>query len=388
MSAPEAFDLDGQAAVAWTDVDGRRCVARDVCPHRRAPLSSGDVIDGQLRCAYHGWTFDGAGRCTSIPAVGPEGWIPRRARLTMLPTEPEPEPSALGGGDGGAWVDGDSPALRQFWHPVARRTDVAADGPVDLEAELLDQRWQLQRASDGTWTAVDAGGDPAWGACAHLDHLWLAPERPRASLPDVEEWGRPGFHHRTLVRKEGRFGVGLLLDNQLDAGHFSFVHAATFGSPDAATLPPAVTARDGTVVTCTMRVPIAATNDPLAVAGERPLEQHRTMHYAFHAPLWLKLRLDYEAMGGSTVILFSLTPLAAGRARMDVDLLFQHPDGFTDAQLDERVAFEEKVVAEDLDLQARFADLRLPLDPEVELHTRADRFSLQCRQVLRELLAA
>jgi hypothetical protein len=71
---------------------------------------------------------------------------------------------------------------------------------------------------------------------------------------------------------------------------------------------------------------------------------------------------------------------------MDVDLLFHHPDGFTDEQLDERLAFEERVVGEDLRLQRLFEDLRLPLDPTVELHTKADRLSTTCRQVLRELL--
>jgi phenylpropionate dioxygenase-like ring-hydroxylating dioxygenase large terminal subunit len=33
----------------------------DRCPHRRMKLSVGKVQDGRLRCAYHGWTFDGSG---------------------------------------------------------------------------------------------------------------------------------------------------------------------------------------------------------------------------------------------------------------------------------------------------------------------------------------
>lgn len=42
---------------------------RDRCPHRAAALSEGRMTpDGQLQCAYHGWSFDGAsGICTNIP---------------------------------------------------------------------------------------------------------------------------------------------------------------------------------------------------------------------------------------------------------------------------------------------------------------------------------
>ena len=110
------------------------------------------------------------------------------------------------------------------------------------------------------------------------------------------------------------------------------------------------------------------------------------MRYAFHAPLWLRLQLDYEDTGGSTILLFGFVPLGAGRARMDVDILFFDPAGFTEEQLDERLAFEERVVGEDLALQQQFDDLRLPLDPSAELHTKADRYSVVCRNVIRTLL--
>jgi phenylpropionate dioxygenase-like ring-hydroxylating dioxygenase large terminal subunit len=34
----------------------------DECPHRRMRLSLGQVVDENLRCQYHGWTFDCAGQ--------------------------------------------------------------------------------------------------------------------------------------------------------------------------------------------------------------------------------------------------------------------------------------------------------------------------------------
>ena len=38
---------------------------------RRVPLSEGRIepSDGNLQCCYHGWRFDGAGKCVAIPAL-------------------------------------------------------------------------------------------------------------------------------------------------------------------------------------------------------------------------------------------------------------------------------------------------------------------------------
>lgn len=41
----------------------------DRCPHRGAPLSEGKVINGELRCPYHGWQFSGSGRLEKIPCL-------------------------------------------------------------------------------------------------------------------------------------------------------------------------------------------------------------------------------------------------------------------------------------------------------------------------------
>ena len=39
----------------------------EACPHRRASLYYGRIEPDGLRCAYHGWKFDSAGRCVDMP---------------------------------------------------------------------------------------------------------------------------------------------------------------------------------------------------------------------------------------------------------------------------------------------------------------------------------
>lgn len=53
--------------------DGVAVALHDRCPHRNQFLSEGWVRGDDLQCAYHGWTFDGAGRCVNVPSEGPCG---------------------------------------------------------------------------------------------------------------------------------------------------------------------------------------------------------------------------------------------------------------------------------------------------------------------------
>jgi phenylpropionate dioxygenase-like ring-hydroxylating dioxygenase large terminal subunit len=67
--APVAVRLLGEDCVLWRDAAGAPRAARDRCPHRGTRLSLGKICDGQIECAYHGWRFDGEGRCRLIPAL-------------------------------------------------------------------------------------------------------------------------------------------------------------------------------------------------------------------------------------------------------------------------------------------------------------------------------
>lgn len=49
--------------------DGRLLAADAACPHKGARLSAGCIRDQELMCPYHGWRFDAAGACQSIPSL-------------------------------------------------------------------------------------------------------------------------------------------------------------------------------------------------------------------------------------------------------------------------------------------------------------------------------
>ncbi|CAJ1368231.1 unnamed protein product, partial [Effrenium voratum] len=78
----------GVREVFWHDGEAWRA-ARDACPHRGVRLSEGRLNERSLQCPYHGWAFDGAGRCVSIPQAEKEKASSARkgACLRMLPTE-------------------------------------------------------------------------------------------------------------------------------------------------------------------------------------------------------------------------------------------------------------------------------------------------------------
>ncbi|RMG16858.1 MAG: aromatic ring-hydroxylating dioxygenase subunit alpha [Planctomycetota bacterium] len=67
--------------------DGAPHALRDRCLHRNAELSEGTLEGGCLRCPYHGWTYDAAGRVTAVPSAGPENAVLPKKRLERFPCQ-------------------------------------------------------------------------------------------------------------------------------------------------------------------------------------------------------------------------------------------------------------------------------------------------------------
>lgn len=70
---PLARTVIGIPLVIFRAGDGKPAALLDRCPHRNVPLSLGRVEGGHLECGYHGWQFDGAGRCRLVPGLQSDG---------------------------------------------------------------------------------------------------------------------------------------------------------------------------------------------------------------------------------------------------------------------------------------------------------------------------
>ena len=106
---PLARDVLGVPLVLFRAQEGKAAALLDRCPHRNVPLSLGRVVaGGRLECAYHGWQFEGGGRCAHIPGLlGSEGKERRAPAAAVreqdgfiwvypeLDAEPDAEPFSL-----------------------------------------------------------------------------------------------------------------------------------------------------------------------------------------------------------------------------------------------------------------------------------------------------
>jgi len=82
VDSPMSLEIIETPVVIFRNSKGKAQALYDQCPHRFAPLSRGKVIDGEIRCGYHGLRFNGNGICTHNP------WsdrIPPSAKIKQFP---------------------------------------------------------------------------------------------------------------------------------------------------------------------------------------------------------------------------------------------------------------------------------------------------------------
>src|SRR5262249_13799688 len=80
--APLARTLLGERVVLFRGASGKVGALEDRCCHRAAPLSLGEVVGENLRCGYHGLTFDAEGRCVAVPG---QSTVPAGAKVRAYP---------------------------------------------------------------------------------------------------------------------------------------------------------------------------------------------------------------------------------------------------------------------------------------------------------------
>ena len=90
---PVGVRMLGQDFVLFRDSEGKIHCLSNVCAHRGAALADGELKGDCVQCPYHGWQFNGEGRCTRIPSLGVDGKIAKRHDLPRrAETRPRPPP--------------------------------------------------------------------------------------------------------------------------------------------------------------------------------------------------------------------------------------------------------------------------------------------------------
>ncbi|MCU1501480.1 MAG: Rieske (2Fe-2S) iron-sulfur domain protein [Ilumatobacteraceae bacterium] len=320
--------------------------------------------------------------------------------------------------------------LLHAWHPVALSAEV---GCQPTKAWLLEQPWALWRDASGAVCAfrdrcphrcaplsagsVSASGElhcgyHGWrfgpsGACTLIPALgvhapvpsrarlhaaaavaecagivWLAPGRPPNGPPTIDAFGGE-FLTGLLDPVEADVDPGMMLDNFLDVAHFPFIHAETFGSEQSAAVDGYHLHRTKHGFVATTEHEFANHEDPGVAAGLRPLVQRRRMTYTYMPPYTATLRLDYLDAGGTNVIVFAVQPQRGRQCRVYTVLV---RNDLTPAQLRDAVAFEQRVLEEDLVVQRRIS-ATMVLDLTADVHTRADRLTIELRRALAEAVS-
>jgi phenylpropionate dioxygenase-like ring-hydroxylating dioxygenase large terminal subunit len=75
----------GEKLVFWRDETGQVACLQDRCAHRGAALSAGRVVENELECPFHGFTYAPTGRVTHIPARGKTAPVPKGFQAPSYP---------------------------------------------------------------------------------------------------------------------------------------------------------------------------------------------------------------------------------------------------------------------------------------------------------------
>jgi nitrite reductase/ring-hydroxylating ferredoxin subunit len=312
-------------------------------------------------------------------------------------------------------------ALRRCWQPVARIEDLAS-GPQ--RAVLLGEALAIFLTESGAPAVVAdrcahrgaslsmgkveggsiqcpyhgwewAGDD---GACTRIpslpDQSQIPPRARNPAFPAREQWGLvwtvleeplgdlptlPWFDAETWTWGHGTpfelpVSFGIMIENFRDVSHFAFVHQATLGAmPEV--IEPLEPESDGLRVT--LRRKVEWGDDAAAVWGSL-----REMHYHAIAPNFIAGRILTD--DGERCLLHAARAIGATESAhywIEGGL-----ENFDEESLENAIAYDWRVYSEDLPIISAIEPPELPLDPNADVNTLADRFTLAYRAAFREFV--
>ncbi|HEY0577735.1 MAG TPA: aromatic ring-hydroxylating dioxygenase subunit alpha [Pseudonocardia sp.] len=134
----------GESILFWRTRAGQVTAMSDRCVHRRFPLSEAPtrLVDDQVVCGYHGFTYGADGRCTAVPG---QTRVPRTARLTSYPVAErdsfvwvwigDPERADASRIPRAPWLDSPGYTTVSGMEPLRARFGLLVDNLLDLSHE-------------------------------------------------------------------------------------------------------------------------------------------------------------------------------------------------------------------------------------------------------------
>jgi len=327
-------------------------------------------------------------------------------------------------------MDNVHPALRRCWHPVARLADLE-DGP--LKATLVGEEYVVARLGndvtvlpnrcahrgaplsagaiadgciecayhgyryDGRGHCVripSQSSDIPIPARAHLQPpaavterygiVWVAPDDPIPPLPECPEFGQPGWVAIGAEPQRWHAGAAQMQDNFIDYAHFAYRHGKTFGTEDEIDISadPEVE-RDGWSF---RGYHFHMVMDPEEPRGPGRKAQPRDFHLTYIAPFTLISRITYPNRNLTTVLFQVLQPETVDSTRAFGYMIRNDMAELGVTEIEAPPDFEDEISAEDRLLLEQFSTRAMPLDLTAELHTKADRHTVEMRRILSELV--
>ena len=180
--------LFGYELAVWRDDGGAVNVWENRCPHRGVRLSLGVNTGSELRCQYHGWTYESrTGACTHVPAHPNLAEASKACALSIATAE----------SDGFIWTAFDAPSAAPEFTLAAPGARLALRSlPINRDAAAV-------RAALATYRFDPAGDDDAAPAASvareispHILELRASGDGSAARLYFLLQ---PAAPHKTIV---------------------------------------------------------------------------------------------------------------------------------------------------------------------------------------------
>ena len=311
-------------------------------------------------------------------------------------------------------------ALRHCWQPVARLEDLkegpqravlleeplavflTEGGEVAVVADRCAHRgaslstgqvcgesiqcpyhgWEW--AGDGTCTRIPSLADqrqipplariPSYPVRLRWGLVWTTLEEPLTDVPDV-----PWFDEDSWTWGHGEpfelpVAFGLMIENFRDVAHFAFVHEATLG-PQPAVVEPLAPARNGLEVT--LRRKMEWGDGASSTWGAL-----REIGYHTIAPNFTSGRFFTD--DGERCLLHVSRAISATES---VHYWIEGGlENFDEESVERAIAYDAGIYAEDVAVVSKVQPPELPLDPNAQIDTLADRYTLAYREAFADFV--